>query len=338
MFENQKKVKEIIGCSFDNIPDWVYQSAEPLILKGLVAEWEIVKKGQQSNESAIEYLQEFYNGRPVIYYYGEPEIQGRLFYNKDFTGYNFKRFETNLNSVLDLLKKSSKNINPPMIYVGSTRVDEWLPGFRDANNLCLKEDISPLVSIWLGNKSIVAAHYDCPDNLACSVVGKRTFTLFPPEQLENLYVGSLDITPSGRPVSMVDLLNPDFEKFPKFKYALSASLVAELDPGDAVFIPGMWWHHVQAQAELNILVNYWWRSTPAYMGNPEYVLQHAILSLKNLPDAQKKIWKKIFDFYIFNVNSEATEHIPQSMLGSLGVLDEPLSRKIRSDLVNVLKR
>lgn len=338
MSDNQKKVREIIGYTFEHIPDWVYQSAEPLLLKGLVAEWEIVKKSQQSNKSVIEYLQGFYNGRPVTYYFGEPDIQGRLFYNEDYTGYNFQRFETNLNSVLDLVEESSKNSNPPTIYVGSTRVDEWLPGFRKANNLCLKEGIVPLVSIWLGNKSIVAAHYDCPDNLACSVAGKRTFTLFPPEQLENLYVGSLDITPSGRPVSMVDLLNPDFEKFPKFKDALSASLVAELQPGDALFIPGMWWHHVHAQSQLNVLVNYWWRNTPPHMGNPEYALQHAILSLKNLPDSQKEIWKRIFDFYVFNTTSEATDHIPASMLGSLGVLDESLSKKIRSNLVNALKR
>ncbi len=337
MPEVQQKVKVVGGCSPTHIPDWVFQSDEPLILKGLVNDWPIVKEGFQSNKHVSDYLRTLYNNRPVTYYYGDPEIKGKVFYNDDFNGFNFKRSEANLNIVLDLLMEHQNHYNAPMFYVGSTRVDEWLPGFRENNDLVLT-GVEPLVSIWLGNQSVIGAHYDCPDNIACNVVGKRTFTLFPPNQLENLYVGPLDITPSGRSLSMVDFAQPDFDKFPRFKYALEAACIAELDAGDAVFIPGMWWHHVQAHTSLNVLVNYWWRKSPEYMGNPENVLFHALLSLRGLPKAQRDIWKNILDYYIFENPDKAIEHIPEKIKGILASGDELVARKIRSYLMNSLKR
>ena len=41
------------------------------------------------------------------------------------------------------------------------------------------------------------------------VAGRRRFTLFPPEQVANLYIGPLDLTPAGQPVSLVDQAQPD---------------------------------------------------------------------------------------------------------------------------------
>ncbi|GIR40175.1 MAG: hypothetical protein CM15mP51_09550 [Porticoccaceae bacterium] len=129
----------------------------------------------------------------------------------------------------------------------------------------------------------MAPHYDFPTNIACSVAGRRRFTFFPPEQLENLYVGPIDFSPAGQPISLVDILNPDYAKFPKYKNAEDAALFADLEIGDAVLVPSMWWHHVEAKDNLNVLVNYWWRTTPNYMGSPLNVLQHAILGLRDLP-------------------------------------------------------
>lgn len=337
MLETQQKITVIDGCNPADIPAWIYQSDEPLILKGLVADWPVVKKAVQSNASISEYLSGFYNGKPVTYYYGEPDIKGRIFYTEDFNGFNFKRSEANLNQILTLLQEHEQNPQGPMFYVGSTRVDEWLPGFREQNDLVM-EGVDPLVSIWLGNCSAIGAHYDCPDNIACNVAGKRTFTLFPPEQLENLYVGPLDITPSGRALSMVDFAQPDFDKYPRFKMALETARIAELEAGDAVFIPSMWWHHVQAHTSLNVLVNYWWRSIPDNMGNPESVLYHALLSLRELPKTQRSIWKNILNYYIFEDPDGAIEHIPENIRGVLGTRDELVARKIRSYLINSLKR
>ncbi len=63
--------------------------------------------------------------------------------------------------------------------------------------------------IWIGNATHVAPHYDISDNAAVFALGRRRFTLFPPAQTPNLYVGPLDITIAGQPVSMVDIRDPD---------------------------------------------------------------------------------------------------------------------------------
>ena len=154
-------------------------------------------------------------------------------------------------------------MNHHLIYVGSTNVDNWLPGFRAENDINLHAQ-TPLASLWIGNQSRVAAHYDFPTNIACSVAGHRRFTLFPPEQLENLYVGPVDFTPAGQPISTVDFAQPDYAKFPRFKDALRHARVADLEPGDAILVPSMWWHHVEALESVNVLVNYWWRRTFFY--------------------------------------------------------------------------
>ena len=160
--------------------------------------------------------------------------------------------------------------------MGSTTVDTCLPGFRDANDVALG-DRQALMSIWIGNRTCIAAHHDLPDNLACVVAGRRRFTLFPPSELPNLYIGPLDFTPAGQAVSLVDFARPDLEKFPKFAQALARAQVVELQAGDAVFIPSMWWHHVEALDAFNVLVNYWWRQSPAHMDSPMNALLMACL-------------------------------------------------------------
>lgn len=331
-------IQVISDCRLDCVPEEILNSRKPLLLKGLVSDWPVVKSGDTSNTELSAYLEKFYCGRPVTYYRAEPSENGKIFYNTSFDGFNFKRSEADLRHVLKLLSEVSADHDSPMYYVGSTLVDSWLPGFRGENPLTLMGVSEPLVSVWLGNKSVVSAHYDCPNNIACNVAGRRTFTLFPPEQLENLYVGPLDITPSGRPISMVDIDNPDLTRFPKYEKALKKKIVVDLEPGDAILIPGMWWHHVKSQENLNVLVNYWWRNYPDYMGNPEYVLHHALMSLRGLPDDQRKVWKRMFDHYIFDYKEENHRHIPSNILGILGARNRHIAKKIKAHLASIFGR
>jgi hypothetical protein len=194
------------------------------------------------------------------------------------------------------------------------------------------------MSIWLSNQSRIAAHHDVPNNIACCITGKRRFTLFPPEQLENLYIGPLDNTPAGQAVSLVDFHQPDWVKFPKFKTALQHAQVAELDVGDALFLPSMWWHHVESLSPFNILVNYWWQTTTSHMGAPMDAMMHALLNIKNLPLEQKEAWFEMFKYYVFNNDSAALSHIPKEQLGLLNPMDDKSSRQIRSMLLNKLNK
>jgi hypothetical protein len=303
------------------VDESVLSSTEPVVLRGLVAEWPMVKAGRESPLAATDYLKRFYSGRPVTASYAGPEIKGRIGYNDTLTGFNFQVATLPLDEFLGRLFAHIDDAEPPASYIGSTLVDNWFPGFRQENDLALDVG-SPLVSLWIGNQIKVSAHFDFSDNVACCVAGRRRFTLFPPEQLDNLYVGPWDRTPAGQAISLVDLLDPDFERFPRFREALKTAREFVLEPGDALFLPSMWWHHVEGLDGLNMLVNFWWRSTPHYMGSPLNVLKHALLSLRGLPPAQREAWRHILDYYVFGAGDEATAHIPESSRGILGTLDE----------------
>lgn len=333
---NIKAVEVVEGLEPRAIPARVFESETPLLLKGLVADWPAVKACSQTLAAAAQYLSGFWSNQPVTVYVGNG-IDGRFFYNDDFTGFNFRSGTAPLGQVLQKLDEQQQQASPESIYVGSTAVDRWLPGFRAQNDLDIPAD-EALVSFWLGNQTRISAHYDFPDNIACVVAGRRRFTLFPPEQIGNLYVGPIDRTPSGQAISLVDFADPDFERYPKFAQALESAQTHELEPGDAIFIPSMWWHHVESMSPFNLLVNYWWVSSLPAMGSPTTALLHAILALRDLPPRQREACRHLFNHYVFDADESVCAHIPVSGRGCLSPLDEKAARQLRAELLNRFNR
>ena len=309
----------------------------PLVLRGVASHWPLVERARRSPQDASSYLLEFYDQAPVNAFVSETDIGGRIFYTDDLSGTNFRQVKTGMDQVLARIQSHQEDPSPPTIYMGSMALDYCLPGLREQH--CLPYgDRKPTVRIWIGNRTTVAAHYDAMDNIACVCAGRRRFTLFPPEQLENLYVGPLDFTPAGQSVSMVDPHNPDLERFPRYAEALKHAQSALLEPGDAIYVPCMWWHQVEALDDFNILINHWWRDQPDYLGIPGDALLHAILSIRDLPPAQREAWRGIFDHYVFNSDAGELAHIPEDRRGVLGDLDETAARQLRSTLRNKLNR
>jgi hypothetical protein len=339
-----KPINIVSGCSPDAIPLEVSQSPEPLVLKGLVKEWELVRIAAQSSVAAAEYLKSYYNGKPSLINAGHSGIDGRYFYNDDFSGLNYDTIKMQVDEALDLILASETNPEHPSYYISSNTIDTHFPGLRNNNDIKLPRVektfpvYQPDVKIWIGTQSIATCHYDALENIACVVAGKRRFTLFPPNQFENLYFGPLAPTPGGQAISLVDFRNPDYEQHPRFKEAEAHGFSAELEPGDAIFIPSMWMHHVEGLSHFNILVNYWWDDAPTYTGSGMTVLQHALLTLRDKPAHEKMAWKHLFDYYIFSHAMQAGAHIPTNARGVLGELDEVKARQLRSTIINKLNR
>jgi hypothetical protein len=319
------------------LPDALLNATGPVLLKGLVADWPMVRAAADSSQSADAYLRRFYRDATVGAWLGAPEIGGRFFYNEAFNGFNFRPELMKLDAVLAMLERHSNDERPPAIYVGSTTVDTCLPGFRAENDLGFGAR-DPLMSIWIGNRTRIAAHHDLPDNLACVAAGRRRFTLFPPDQLGNLYIGPLDLTPAGQAVSLVDFAHPDLEKFPKFADAMAQASIVELDPGDALFIPSLWWHHVEALDSFNVLINYWWRQSPDHMDSPMNALMLALMSVRDLPLAQRRDWQEMFRHYVFEADATTTAHIPEHARGLLSPLAADTARVLRARLLKKLNR
>lgn len=312
----------------------VLQSTQPVLLRGLVRHWPLVQAAERSDADFCDHLRGFGAQTRLGLWRGAPEIDGRFFYNADFSGFNFQREISTLGALLDELLAGSRDA----LYLGSTELDGSFPGLRQHHDLPALAGFDPLASLWLGNRMQVATHFDLPDNIACVVAGRRRFTLFPPEQVANLYIGPLDLTPAGQPVSLVDVTRPDLARFPRYAQALEQAQVFELAPGDALFIPSQWWHGVQSLAPVSALVNFWWRQSPAYMDTPLNTLMLALMTLRDLPPAQRDAWRALFDHYVFDADEHTAAHLPPAARGVLAPLTESGARQLRALLLNRLNR
>jgi hypothetical protein len=319
----------------DVLPD-----KRPAILRGFVGEWPAVKQGLDSPAALVRYLLRFDSGKSVDALLAAPEVEGQIFYNEGMTGFNFLRNRLPLGAVAEQALRYAQFPRSPAVAAQSALIRDCLPGFSDENRLSIV-DANVLPRIWLGNRITTPTHVDEWNNIGCVVAGRRRFTLFPPEQIANLYIGPLDFAPTGAPMSLVSLRNPDFVRYPKFREALAAAQVGELGPGDAIFIPALWWHHVESLESFNVLVNYWWHDTVgegALADSAFEALLHAILSIRALPPATRRAWGAFFEQYVFGETAGALEHISPARRGILGDLTAEQLAALRAHLAKRLSR
>lgn len=330
-----KPIQEFDRIDRKQFDEEMRPAGRPTVIRGLAARWPAVAAARQSDEDLVAYLKRFRHDRPVPVIVGDPEIDGRFFYSDDLKGMNFREGTSRLDPFLERLLRDRDNPRPYTIALQSRPIPSLMPGFERENAIALLNP-SVVPRMWMGNAARVAAHYDLMENIGCVVAGRRRFTVFPPDQIANLYVGPLELTPAGTPVSMVDLAAPDFERYPRFAEALETAETAELGPGDAIYIPYHWWHAVDSLAPLNLFVNYWWNDAPAERASPYDAMLHAFLAIKGLPDEQRAVWRQVFDHYVFETNGDPAAHLPSHAKGALGPLDETQRARMHATLKRAL--
>ncbi len=142
-------------------------------------------------------------------------------------------------------------------------------------------------------------------------LGSRRFTLFPPAATADLYVGPFNHTPrrpAGQPCPI--RCGPTSQPTRASPAALEAALHRRARPGDAVFIPTLWWHHVAALDPVNVLVNYWYNDIPR--GDPFIAFIHALSAIRDLPEPQREAWRAWFDHFVFGPDAaDAASHHPR---------------------------
>ncbi|WP_267381279.1 MULTISPECIES: cupin-like domain-containing protein [unclassified Sphingomonas] len=312
-------VAEFHAVDRTRFEDEIVPRGRPAILRGLVADWPLVRAARAGAQSFADWLNAHATAEAAPVWFGPPSIDGRFGFTDDLAGYNHDRKMANVAQLLDLLLRQRGSADAWSIYAGALPVDRHLRGFRAANPMPLLDPSREmLVSLWLGNRTSTAAHWDLPQNLACVVAGRRRFTLFPIEQVGNLYVGPLDRTIAGQPSSLVDVDAPDLARFPRFVEAQRAALVAELEPGDVLYLPSLWWHAVRSEDDVGGLVNFWWRDGPAAeQVSPLLSLLHALMTTGGMPADERARWRVLFDHYVFRDDGDPAAHIPASYRGML---------------------
>ncbi|MXP28225.1 cupin-like domain-containing protein [Porphyrobacter algicida] len=307
----------------------------PLVIRDLASDWPIVASARNGTGDVLRSVEAMDSGVAADLMVAPPDAHGRFFYSSDMRGFNFRRERVTLSQLTGHLRQIADQPSPLAIYAGAVEAQSSLPGFTATHPLPLAEAAQATCRIWLGNASQVATHFDLSDNFAVVVLGSRRFTLFPPECVGDLYVGPLDRTLAGQPVSMVDPLAPDLARYPRYERALAHAQFAELEPGDAIYIPTLWWHHVQARAPINMLVNYW--HNDALHGGGFLALVHAILSIRDAPEPQRQAWQAWFEHMVFSTDaSESAAHLPDHARGVTGPPSPARDEMMRRFIAQVL--
>lgn len=325
------------GTTPDAFAKDIAAAGTPTVLRGIAADWPLVRAAREGSDACIAMLSRHATDTPIEVLRSDPENEGRFHYTPDGLALNFVRGRTSLPVFLAALQEQSPSERPFTMAALGVLAERVLPDFGASHPMPLVP-ASAEPRLWIGTAAKVATHNDPSDNIAVVIAGRRRFTVFPPDQIANLYLGPLHLTPAGTPVSMVHVTAPDLERYPRFAEALATAQVAELDPGDAIFIPYGWYHHVEALEGFNMLVNYWWNPARDDLGSPWDAMLLAMLSLRALPASQRAAWRAMFDHYVFLTGDDPAAHLPAEMAGILGPMTADTMTEIRKSLIETLER
>jgi lysine-specific demethylase 8 len=115
---------------------------------------------------------------------------------------------------------------------------------------------SPVIkNLWFGPAGTISPlHFDRSHNLLHQHWGRKHVVMFDPSHSHLMKPGSKN---SGTPhVSSLDLVISGFNI--DLSRLTAPCLETLLEPGDVLFIPAFWWHHV-ISIDVSISINYWWK-------------------------------------------------------------------------------
>lgn len=316
--------------------DEVVAGCRPVVLRGLVDDWPVVRAARDSPRALTRYLATFDAGERIEVFFGDPAIAGKYYYGEGLAGFNFERRVLPFQEAMQAVITAVDAPDGQSVYAGSAPCRECLPGFAADNVMPLLAPETP-PRIWLGTPANVSSHYDTFDNLACVVAGRRRFTLYAPELISHLYVGPIDRTMAGPPVSLAASSAPGDERFPRFQQIRDQAWVCELSAGDALYLPKLWWHQVESLAAFNGLVNYWWDSFAVGPDAPYTSLLLAMITIAERPPLERQAWKAFFDHYVFRSDRHPLEHLPPQQRGVLGPLKPDNYANLRARIMQLLR-
>ena len=133
----------------------IYPAGEPVVFRGQVADWPIVKLAAGPDRDFCAYLAARANAQPAQLWAAPPAIEGRYGFSGDFQTENFDRKLAPLADICALLLRATGEPAAPAMFAGAVNLDDHLPALLpDVPMPLLRSDRHRLTSLWLGNRSI----------------------------------------------------------------------------------------------------------------------------------------------------------------------------------------
>lgn len=202
-----------------------YKPQRPVLIEGLTADWPAHKKWN------LEYIQSKARDQVVPLYNSKP--------TKGKQNSAVPATEMKLYDYLELLKNEPTDLRI-FFYNILDSMPELVKDF-EYPDLGLKFFKRLPAMFFGGEGSKVLAHYDMDlaDLMHFHFHGKKSVTLFGPEQSKFLY----KVPFSVHNLEAIDMDNPDFEKYPALKNV--TGIQVEMQHGDALYMPSGYWHFIK---------------------------------------------------------------------------------------------
>ena len=233
--------------------------AKPFKVTGGINHWALLKELSEIKKSTnqCDYLASIIPDKVVNYTVLPPEQKGSLRLDEKLKqNFSFGSKRALFPDFMNHVKKCINNTCSETLYLQASLLIELVHKIECIN---LFEGFTPSSQplFWIGTgNQFIGLHNDPFRNIIALFSGRKRVVLFPPEELPNIYPAPFDKRSGGVISSLVDVFNPDLEKFILFRKALKKVKVAVIEPGDFLYLPPLWWHAVESE-KFNIGLNCW---------------------------------------------------------------------------------
>ncbi|XP_011151408.1 lysine-specific demethylase 8 [Harpegnathos saltator] len=223
----------------------VFMPKCPAVLKGCMKHWKALTLWKNP-----DYLNKIAGSRMV------PIEIGSRYTEEDWTQH--------LVSFSEFLQKHIIMSDSQVGYLAQHQLFEQIPELKEdfgvpeycsfSDNQDNDQDMEPPdINAWFGPSGTVSPlHYDPKNNLLSQVFGYKRIILYHPDETNNLYPYTTKLLNN---TAQTDPINPDYNKWPNFRKA--KGFMCYLKPGEMLYIPPKWWHHVTALSP-SFSISFWW--------------------------------------------------------------------------------
>ncbi|MEH1807650.1 cupin-like domain-containing protein [Nostoc sp.] len=167
--------------------------------------------------------------------------------------YNNKK-EMKLKDYVDIISENQKEIDLKY-YMSELDFEKYLPELTGDITYPDYFNIKPFIFFWFGSLGkTTTLHFDQAHNIFTQIRGRKRILLFSPSNYLSFYP-PLRESGTYANYSKVNPITPNLELFPRFPWQDQIEVI--LQPGEMLYIPPLWWHHVTGVDE-NISLSFWY--------------------------------------------------------------------------------